>query len=310
MAKLPEMLTLVTRHVSLLVLLVSIISYISPGLLKPLAPNIPYLLGLIMLGMGLTMTTADFRLVFTRPGDVFFGVLLRYAIMPVVAWGVAAALQLPPALAAGVILVGCCPSGTASNVMTFLAKGDVALSVSVSSLNTLLAPLLTPTLFLLFGGAILPVPAGALFADIVKIVLVPLLAGMLIRILFARQVDRLQPVVPALSALAIVVTVGAVIAVNAARLEGVAWAALLAVMLHNGLGLLLGYLSARSLRMGETKARAITYEIGMENSGLAAALALAHLDPVAAVPGAIFSVWHNLSGSVLAGYWSKQAGQK
>lgn len=310
MAKLTEMLTLVTRHVSLLVLLVSIISYISPGLLNPLAPNIPYLLGLIMLGMGLTMTTADFRLVFTRPGDVFFGVLLRYAIMPVVAWGVAVALQLSPSLAAGVILVGCCPSGTASNVMTFLAKGDVALSVTVSSLNTLLAPLLTPALFLLFGGAILPVPAGALFTDIVKIVLVPLLAGMLIRILFARQVERLQAVVPAISALAIVVTVGAVIAVNAAKLEGVAWAALLAVMLHNGLGLLLGYLSARGLRMGETKARAITYEIGMENSGLAAALALAHLDPVAAVPGALFSVWHNLSGSVLAGYWSKQAGQK
>jgi len=300
----------ITGAVSLWVMLGAVIAFFQPQLIKPLGKYIPYLLGIIMLGMGLTMTTADFKLVLSRPKDVCYGVLLRYLIMPGVAWGVTKVLALDPSLAAGVLLVGCCPSGTASNVMTFIAKGDTALSITVSSINTLLSPLLTPLLFLMLGGAVIPVDTTALLWDIVKIVVVPILAGMLIRFWANRWVSKLQPVIPALSVVAIVITVSAVVALNAAKIAGVAAMALVAVVLHNLSGLLLGYWSSTLLGMSESKARAIAYEIGMENSGLAVALALVHLDPIAAIPGAIFSVWHNFSGSLLASYWVRKSSKK
>lgn len=307
MARLAKFAGFVTSTVSLWVMLGAVLAFFHPALIKPLGKYIPYLLGVIMLGMGLTMTAADFKLVLSRPKDVCYGVLLRYLIMPGVAWGVTKILALDPSLAAGVLLVGCCPSGTASNVMTFIAKGDTALSITVSSMNTLLSPLLTPFLFLLLSGAMIPVDASALLLDIIKIVVVPILAGMMIRFWANRWVEQLQPVIPAISVLAIVVTVSAVVALNAAKIAGVAVIALLAVGLHNLFGLLLGYWSALSLGMSESKARAISFEIGMENSGLAVALALVHLDPLAAVPGAIFSVWHNFSGSLLASYWVRKS---
>lgn len=310
MAKLVRIASFITGAVSLWVMLGAVIAFFQPQLIKPLGKYIPYLLGIIMLGMGLTMTTADFKLVLSRPKDVCYGVLLRYLIMPGVAWGVTKVLALDPSLAAGVLLVGCCPSGTASNVMTFIAKGDTALSITVSSINTLLSPLLTPLLFLMLGGAVIPVDTTALLWDIVKIVVVPILAGMLIRFWANRWVSKLQPVIPALSVVAIVITVSAVVALNAAKIAGVAAMALVAVVLHNLSGLLLGYWSSTLLGMNESKARAIAYEIGMENSGLAVALALVHLDPIAAIPGAIFSVWHNFSGSLLASYWVRKSSKK
>ncbi len=296
----------ITRSISLFVILGAFLAFLYPAQLIPFGKYIPYLLGFIMLGMGLTMTTEDFKVVLSRPKDVAAGIALRYIIMPLVAWIIAKTFNLNPALAAGLILVGCCPSGTASNVMTFIAKGDTALSVSVSSLNTILAPVLTPFLFLLFAGTVVPIDPMLLLMDIVKIVLLPVLIGMTLRMLLPKQVTACQPMVPAFSVIAIVITVGVVVALNAAKLSSVALIALLAVALHNLLGLGIGYSSARLLKMNESKARAIAYEIGMENSGLAVALALAHLDPLAAIPGAIFSVWHNFSGSLLASFWVKR----
>lgn len=310
MAKLLKLAGFITKSVSLWVMLGAVVAFLQPQLIKPIGQFIPYLLGIIMLGMGLTMTTADFKLVLSRPKDVCYGVLLRYLIMPGVAWVVIKVLALEPALAAGILLVGCCPSGTASNVMTFIAKGDTALSITVSSVNTLLSPLLTPLLFLVLGGTVIPVDTMALLLDIVKIVVVPILVGMAIRFWANRWVSKLQPVIPALSVVAIVITVSAIVALNAAKLAGVAVMALAAVALHNLSGLLLGYWSSTLLGMSESKARAIAYEIGMENSGLAVALALVHLDPVAAIPGAIFSVWHNFSGSLLASYWVRKSNKK
>ncbi|GBG55610.1 sodium transporter [Sporomusaceae bacterium FL31] len=306
MSQLIRLSKFVTKYISLLVILGALLSFMKPSQLIPFGKHIPYLLGFIMLGMGLTMSTKDFKVVLSRPKDVAAGIILRYLIMPLVAWGIAKAFALSPALAAGLILVGCCPSGTASNVMTFIAKGDTALSVSVSSLNTILAPILTPFLFLMFAGTVVPIDPMLLLLDIVKIVLLPILLGMALRMIFPKQVTAYQPIIPAFSVIAIVITVGVVVALNAAKLSAVAFIALLAVALHNTLGLGLGYFSARLLNMSEPKARAISYEIGMENSGLAVALALAHLDPIAAIPGAIFSVWHNFSGSLLASYWVKK----
>lgn len=294
-----------TRFFPYLVLVFAALAFWQPPVFAPFGKSIPYLLGLIMLGMGLTMSLDDFRLVLTRPKDVLFGIALRYVIMPAVGYGVAKLLGLPPALAAGLILVGCCPSGTASNVMTFIARGDTALSVTVSSCNTVLAPLLTPFLFLYLAGSLIPLDAGALLTDILKIVLVPVAAGISLRLMAHRLIVKVLPLVPAISVVAIIIILATVVALNAAKLATVAGIALLAVILHNTAGLALGYGSSRLTGMPEAQARAISFEIGMENSGLAVALAMAHLDPMAAIPGAIFSVWHNFSGSLLAGFWSR-----
>lgn len=294
----------ITQYFPLWVVLFAAAAFFQPAPFKPLGTYIPYLLGLIMLGMGLTMSLNDFKLVLTRPKDVLFGIVLRYIIMPVVAFLVAKLLGLPPALAAGLILVGACPSGTASNVMTFIAKGDTALSVTVSSFNTILAPILTPFIFLYFAGTMIPIQAGALLVDILKIVLLPVFIGITLRMIASTLVDKVNNLIPAFSVIAIIMIITAVVALNATKLVTIAGMAFLAVILHNSIGLFLGYASSRATGMSESKARAISFEIGMENSGLAVALAMAHLDPIAAIPGAIFSVWHNFSGSLLAGFWS------
>lgn len=303
---LEQFIKLITKFFSLWVIVFAAAAFFMPAPFKGIGPLIPYLLGLIMLGMGLTMSIEDFKLVLTRPKDVILGVVLRYLIMPVIGFAVAKLLGLPPALAAGLILVGACPSGTASNVMSFIAKGDTALSVTVSSFNTILAPLLTPFIFLYLAGTMIPISAEALLADILKIVLFPVALGILLRMLAGGAIERLQTMIPAISVISIIMILSSVVALNAGRLATVAGIALLAVVLHNSLGLLLGYGASRAAGLSEKKSRAISFEIGMENSGLAVALAMAHLDPMAAIPGAIFSVWHNFSGSLLAGFWSNR----
>jgi BASS family bile acid:Na+ symporter len=231
--------------------------------------------------------------------------------MPLVAFSVAHVLGLSPFLAAGLILVGCCPSGTASNVMTFIAKGDTALSITITSVITLLAPIMTPYLFLLLAGTYIPIDASAMLKDILIMVLVPVGLGILIRLFAADFVKKIMPLVPLVSIAAIILIVGAVVAGSASRLASVAIIAFVAVIMHNSLGYTLGYFGARLFKLSHKKAKAVTFEIGMENSGLAVALAMAHLDPLAAIPGAIFSVWHNVSGSLLAGYWgSRDAGKE
>lgn len=301
---------IITKLFPILVVLIALAAFLAPDPFKPYASTIPYLLGIIMLGMGLTMSIDDFKLVLTRPRDVLCGVGFRYLIMPFVGYTVAKLLNLPPALAAGLILVGCCPSGTASNVMTFLAKGDTALSVTISSVNTVLAPFLTPYIFLLLAGTLLPINAEALLYDILKIVLLPVALGVGLRMIASQFVDSIMKIVPVVSVIAIIFVIAVVVALNAAKLATVASLIFLAVALHNAIGLLLGYGASRTVGLGEKKARAIAFEIGMENSGLAVALALVHLDPVAAIPGAIFSVWHNLTGSALAGFWNSRPAEE
>lgn len=306
MEKLERISRIITKLFPLWVIIFSLYAFFNPDPFKPYAKDIAYLLGVIMLGMGLTMTLDDFKLVLTRPKDVFFGIFFRYLIMPFVGFAVAKLLGLPPALAAGLILVGCCPSGTASNVMTFLARGDTALSITVSSFNTVLAPILTPYMFLFLAGTLIPIKAEVLLVDIVKIVIVPIAIGIGLRTFLSAFVDKIMKIVPVVSVVCIVFVIAIVIALNAAKLATVAIIAFVAVALHNAVGLGLGYGASRTVGMSDDKSKAICFEIGMENSGLAAALALAHLDPVAAIPGAIFSVWHNLTGSLLAGYWSSK----
>lgn len=298
---------ILTRFFPLWIVLFVVVSYTNPEPFKVLPKFVPYFLGAVMLFMGLTMSLDDFKLVFKQPKNVIAGIVLRYIIMPFVGFGVATLLGLPPALAAGLILVGCCPSGVASNVMTFLSKGDTALSITVSSFNTVLAPVITPMVFLLLAGSIVPVDAGAMLIDIAKMVLLPVGLGIALNMCATKVIEKINPYLPGLSTLMLLLIIIAGTAVNANRLMSVAIIAFLAVAMHNAIGLLLGYLGARAVGMNLFQAKGITFEIGMENSALAMTLALAYLDPIAAIPGAIFSVWHNLTGSALATYWGRKA---
>ena len=269
---------------------------------------IPWLLALIMLGMGMTLQPSDFAIVARRPWALLLGVAAQYCVMPLLGLGLAYALDLSPALAAGIVLVGAAPGGTASNVMVYLSRGDTALSVAMTTVSTMLAPLLTPLLVLWLAGQFLPVDAGALFISILQIVLAPVLVGLILRRVAPRMVERLLDVLPLVSVAGITAVVMAVVAASSATLLSVGLLVVAAVILHNVLGLTLGYAIARICRLNVAGCRAVSIEIGMQNSGLAAALAAVHFNPAAALPAAIFSVWHNISGSLLASYWSRKDG--
>jgi BASS family bile acid:Na+ symporter len=267
---------------------------------------VPWLLSLIMLGMGLTLRPADFAVVARRPLALALGVAAQYVIMPLLAYALAKALGLSPELAAGLVLVGAAPGGTASNVMVFLARGDTALSVAMTSVSTLLAPLLTPVLVLWLAGEYLPVDTGGLFESIVRIVLVPVVLGIVLRAALPGLVERVLDALPLVSVAGITAVVAIVVGASAETVLSVGALVVVAVLLHNGLGLALGYAVAKACRLDVSGRRAVSIEVGMQNSGLAAALATVHFSPVAALPAAIFSVWHNVSGSALAGYWSRR----
>ncbi|WP_223830431.1 bile acid:sodium symporter family protein [Nocardiopsis quinghaiensis] len=282
------------------------------GLLVPeqaslLAPHISLLLGVIMFGIGLTMRPVDFAVVARHPKAVILGVLAQYTVMPLLGWAIAQALGLPPLLVVGMVLVGASPGGTASNVIVYLARGDVALSVAMTSVSTLLAPLATPLLVLGLAGSTLPVPAGDLFVSILQVVLLPVVAGLLLRMAAHRFVERVLPAMPLVSVTGIVVVVAAVVGANADAVLSTGLLVALAVVLHNCVGLGLGYLIGMAVKLPEAARRAASVEVGMQNSGLAAALATAHFAPLAALPGALFSVWHNMSGALIATYWARRA---
>lgn len=255
---------------------------------------------------GLTLQTDDFKELIRKPLYVIIGVIAQYTIMPLVAFSLAYGLHLPSEIAVGVILVGCCPGGTASNVMTFLAKGNTALSVAVTTISTLLAPVLTPVLIMLFAKEWLPVSPGSLFISILQAVLIPIIAGLVVKIFFKKQVAKAVHALPLVSVIGIVAIVSAVVSGNRENLLQSGLLIFSVVILHNGFGYLLGFLCAKLLKMDYSSQKAIAIEVGMQNSGLGAALATAHFSPLSAVPSAIFSVWHNLSGSLLATYWSKK----
>ena len=270
------------------------------GQIPPTAIN--YLLGMVMFGMGLTLNLHDFRIVFSQPKDVITGCLAQFTVMPLMAWALSRLFSLDEALALGVVLVGCCPGGTASNVITYLAKGDLALSVGMTGVSTLLAPFLTPLLTWALAGKSVDVNVGSMFLSILWVVIMPIAVGLLVKWLWPRFTEWATDYLPAFSTLAIAFIVSIVIAANAEKLLAGGLIIVLVVMLHNVCGLILGYLIGRLLRLPAPKKRAISIEVGMQNSGLASSLATIHFAayPLATIPGAIFSVWHNLSGAAVA----------
>jgi len=298
----------VGRWFALIVLAAGAVALAVPPAFDGWSPAVPWLLSVIMLGMGMTMHPRDFAVIGRRPWALLLGIAAQYTIMPLLGFSIAHLLGFSAVLTAGMILVGAAPGGTASNVMVYLAKGDTALSVAMTSVSTLLAPFLTPLLVLALVGEDLPVSGWDLFRSILQIVLVPVLLGLLLRLLLPRLVERCLDVLPLVSVLGITAVVLAVVAGSAPTLLDIGFLLVLAVVLHNVCGLALGYGVGRLARMPVASRRAISIEVGMQNSGLAAALATVYFAPAAALPAAIFSVWHNVSGSLLAGHWSRRPG--
>jgi BASS family bile acid:Na+ symporter len=294
------------RTFALWVILFAVLGFFLPDVFKHVVPYIVTLLGIIMFGMGLTISTDDLRELARRPHEVAIGVVAHFVIMPALAVLLTLIIPMPPEVAAGVILVGCCPGGTSSNVMTYLAKGDVALSVACTSVTTLAAPIVTPFLVWMFASQYLPVNAFAMFMSILQVIILPLALGFAVQKLLPRLVQATIPVLPLVSVIGIVLIVAAVVGASKGAIAQSGLLIFAVVVLHNGLGYLLGFFAAKALGLNLYKRKALAIEVGMQNSGLGAALATAYFSPLAAVPSAIFSVWHNISGALIANYFSSR----
>ena len=266
-----------------------------------------YLLMVVMFGMGLTMKPKDFALIIKRPKDILIGCAAQFIIMPALAFGLSKLFQLDPALTAGVVLVGTCPGGTSSNVMTYLSKGDVALSVGMTSVNTLLAPLLTPAITWLLLQTTVKVDVWSMFWSIIQVIIIPIALGFVINRFFGKITHKAVAVLPMISTIAICLIIATVVSHNAGKIYTSGVLVMVVVVLHNLLGYACGFGLGKLLRLTPEKVKALSIEIGMQNSGLATSLAgTAFSDlAMATVPGALFSVWHNISGAILAAFYRK-----
>ena len=291
-----------SQHIAELIIITSVIAFYAPKGFLWIPPYTATLLGAAMFGMGLTIKREDFQIVFSRPKEVFSGCLMQYTVMPLVAYFLAVVMNLDKDIALGVILVGCCPGGTSSNVIAYIAKGDVPLSVGMTIASTLVAPLATPFLVYLLAGAWVEVSFMAMVMSVVKVVLVPVLAGIALNSMFPNIVKKLINIMPAISVIAIVAIVDGIVAANAAKIMSCALVVIAAVVLHNGLGILIGQMLAKAMKVSYDKQTSIAIEVGTQNSGLGLVLATANFaaNPLATLPGAIFSVWNLIAGSLYA----------
>ena len=300
---------MVGRYIAILVIIGTIFALFLPEVASSVFKTsyVTYILGIVMFGMGLTVKTEDFKELIVRPRLVIIGILAQFIIMPLLAFLLVKGFNLPLALAIGVVLVGTCPGGTSSNVITYLSKGDVALSVAITSCTTLLAPFVTPILTKILIGHSIDINLLAMFMSIVKVVIIPIALGIIFRKSLPKITEAFQEILPMISSFGITVIVIAVVAANASNIIANVGIIVIVVMLHNLFGYLTGFLVGKAASKDLAKVKALSIEVGMQNSGLATALALAHFQayPLAAVPGALFSVWHNISGGILASIYSR-----
>ena len=294
---------LIGKYMAVIVLVVAALALFVPGSCMWVQTSwINTLLMIVMFGMGLTLKIEDFMSVFRRPRDILLGCAAQFTIMPLLAFALGKIFGLEAGLLAGVVLVGTCPGGTASNVITFLSKGDVALSVGMTSVNTLLAPFLTPLITWLLLRTTVTVDVAAMFLSIIKVVIVPIVLGLVINRLLGVYVEKVKDALPLVSVTAITLIVASVVSHNSDRIRETGAVVFVVVILHNVLGYLAGYLLGTALKLPLAKTKALSIEVGMQNSGLATSLAATAFPDLAmaTVPGAIFSVWHNISGAILA----------
>ena len=293
---------LISKYLMILIIGFSCISYIVPSYFSWAIVYTPFLLGIAMFGMGLTIKFEDLCSILRHPKDICIGVLAQYTIMPLLAWGICHIFNLSPDLAIGVILVGCCPGGTASNVITYIAKGDVPLSVGMTITSTLIAPIVTPLLILYIGGTWVNVALLPMIITMVKVIIVPILLGAIIQYVFKSRINTITSISPIVSMISIILLIAAIIAVNRDKLLISGLETLIVVGIHNILGMLLGLGVGYIFKLRYDKTTALAIEVGMQNSGLAVTLAATNfaLNPLATLVGAIFSVWHNISGAIFA----------
>ncbi len=263
------------------------------------------LLGMVMFAMGMTLTMGDFKRVMKSPKVIALGLLLQYGLMPLLAFIIGMILALPTTLMAGLILVGTCPGGTASNVICYLARADVALSITLTAISTLLAVFLTPVLTWLYIGQEVPVPIINMMLTVLKIIILPVTLGVFVNRYFGQYLTQVKQLLPFVSVTAIVFIIAIIVALNAHQISQLAFPIIRAVVLHNGLGLAGGYVIARWLGYDKKICRTLAIEVGMQNSGLGVALATKYFTALTALPGAFFSIWHNITGSLLAAYWTR-----
>ncbi|QUI68487.1 bile acid:sodium symporter family protein [Pseudoalteromonas sp. M8] len=305
------MMTRIVQLFPLWAIICSVTAYLFPTLFSAFKGGIIPLLMLIMLTMGLTLTTKDFLRVLDNKKAICVSVLLQFTVMPSVAYLIATTMSVETDLLIGMILVGTVAGGTASNVLCYLAKGDVALSISMTAISTLLGVFLTPLITTLMIGQVVDIQFSDMLTSLLKIVLFPVAVGVAFNTLFAKplahSVIKTTPILPLLSMLSIVFIIAVIVALNQPKLQSIGLVMLVAVILHNTTGLLLGYFIPKRLGFDEKVCRTMAFEVGMQNSGLAVALAMKFFTPAAAVAGTLFSIWHNVSGSILAGIWRRSA---
>jgi BASS family bile acid:Na+ symporter len=287
-------------------IIISLLAWQYPELFRSYETWIVPLLSVVMFGMGLTLHLSDFSYVLQMPRLIFAGIALQYTIMPLTAVMLSDLMGLDPVLTAGMILVGTCPGGTASNVICYLARGNVALSITLTAVSTFLAVILTPALTAELVSKTIDVPVLDMLLSILYMVIIPVSAGVLLNHVAGNILKPVRLVFPLLSVIAIVFIIAIIVSLNAQQVHQLGATILIAVMLHNSAGLFLGYFTSRLLGYSPTECRTLAIEVGMQNSGLAVALAIKYFTAAAALPGAIFSIWHNLSGSILAGFWSSR----
>lgn len=290
------------NNIIVFIVICSVVAYIFPQYFAWMTAYTSIFLGLAMFGMGTNIEIDDLKRVIKNPKEICIGVVAQFIYMPLIAWVLCKVLNLPKEIALGVILVGCCPGGTASNVMTHIAGGDVTLSVSMTTVSTLLAPFLTPLLVYMLAGTWVEISLAAMFITVVKVILIPVILGIIINKVLGKKMEYISPILPFISSLAITLIISGIIALNVEKIASSGLQVTLVVFLHNVIGLMSGYFIAKLFKLDYKKATAIAIEVGMQNSGLAVSLATANFatNPLATLPGAIFSVMHNLTGSMFA----------
>nr|WP_321257826.1 bile acid:sodium symporter family protein [uncultured Pseudodesulfovibrio sp.] len=293
----------VEKNFIFITVLLSGIALIYPPSFIWIKPHIPLGLGVIMFGMGLTLDFGDFRDILSKWHLVGLGVLMQYVLMPVLAVGISFVLGLPAEAVIGMVVVGACPGGTASNVIAYLARANVPLSVTLTLASTCLAPLLTPVIIYLLLEKQVHIDFWSMVQSVFWIVVFPMLDGLILRRIFRKRLEPILRFFPSLSIMVIALLIACIIGLNQKTLLTFPALVLLAVILHNGIGLIAGYSLARLARCSKRDARTLAIEVGMQNSGLGVALAVKHFGAVSALPGALFSLWHNLSGVALARRW-------
>ena len=300
-----KFINLATNLFPLWVIVFSIWAYFDSQTWTALQTFVIPLLSIVMFSMGLTLKTKDFYRIFKNFKIILLGIFLQFLLMPGIGYFLISIFDLETVIAIGILLVGTAPGGTASNVICYLAKGDIALSISLTTCSTFLAVFFMPTLFWLYTGTDIDVPILQMMLSIFKIIILPVTLGVILNSLNLKFLNKIKNALPLIAITAIVIIIATIIGSSSDQILIYGWLILLIVIFHNLLGFIFGYYSCYLLNLDKKTSRTIAIEVAMQNSGLATALAIKYFGAISAIPAAFYSVWHNISGSLIASFWKK-----